>query len=93
MAVHEQWPATDSATPKPMNVANDVVRAKMSVTMMAEAELWNLDDSASPNATASAANTKQQKNARITSVAVTPPNKNGSAPTGANITRYRPRYV
>jgi hypothetical protein len=54
--------------------------------MMAAAGLANLALTERPNATESAASRTRIKNASSTSVAVTPPNKKGSAPTGTSIT-------
>jgi hypothetical protein len=60
--------------------------ATSSVTTMATAGVENLELMLKPNATLSTANQKSSTNAVSTSVAVTPPNKNGRTPTGASIT-------
>ena len=54
--------------------------------MMAPAGLANFALIDSPNATDSAAKSTSSTNASSTSVAVTPPNRKGSAPTGTSIT-------
>ena len=61
---------------------------KSSVTTIAARRLSIFELSARPKATESEASRKSQTNAITTSIAETPPNKNGSAPTGASITMY-----
>jgi hypothetical protein len=48
---------------------------------------------ARPNATLSSAIRNRNRNATTTSIAVTPPNRNGRAPTGASTTTYMPIAV
>ena len=60
--------------------------ARISVTTMAPRKLDMSELTARPNATASAAKTNRNANATMTSTGVTPPKRNGSAPTGASTT-------
>ena len=60
--------------------------ASISVTTMAPRRLDMSELTPRPNATDSAASTNRKTNATTTSVAVTPPKRNESAPTGASTT-------
>ncbi len=73
-------------TPPPTYTAIEQQTATKSVTRMQSAGLANFELMARPKAVLSQAKIPSRRKASRISLAVTPPNKNGKAPTGASIT-------
>src|SRR5262249_48314431 len=90
---HTWWAAYDSPTPNDPKDTTAIGKARSSVTTMAARTLDIMELMASPNATLSRAIKNRKRKATTTSVAVTPPNRKGSAPTGASMTMYMPTAV